>query len=126
MRNVVLVIFSICLALGGAITSVRAELKFQSSNEAMCRPGTPVTQTPLRWRSTCTNDCFVWRLTCSNGKSYEVQSKIHPATTELQNAFYEWAPWSFVLYMLPFLLYAGLAIVGSEAAAPLTALTSYS
>jgi hypothetical protein len=44
-----------------------------------------------------------------------MQSKIHPATTELQNAFYEWAPWSFALYLLPFLIYAALAVVGSDA-----------
>jgi hypothetical protein len=122
MRNTVLTIICICLALGGAIETARAELKFQSSNEAVCRPGTPVTQTLVKWKSACTNDCFVWRLTCSNGKNYNMQSKIHPATTDLQNAFYDWAPWSVVLYLLPFLIYAGLAIVGSEAATLLTAL----
>jgi hypothetical protein len=96
--------------------SARAELHFQSKIEAACGPVAPVTQTVLRWKGACANDCFAWRLTCSNGKSYDMQSKIHPSTTELQNAFYEWAPWSFVLYLLPFLIYAGLAVVGSEAA----------
>ena len=53
-----------------------------------------------------------------------MQSKIHPGTTELQNVFYEWAPWSFVLYLLPFLIYAGLAVVGSEAAVLVAALNA--
>ncbi len=123
MRNIVIAIIASCLALCGVIHSARAELKVQSRMEAVCRPAAPATQTLLRWKSVCTNnDCFGWRLTCSNGKSYDMQSKIHPATTELQNAFYEWAPWSVVLYLLPFLIYAGLAIVGSNAAVPLTAL----
>ncbi len=123
MRNIVMTIIFTGLALCGAIHSARAELKVQPRIEVACRPGAPVTQTLLRWKSVCTNnDCFVWRLTCSNGKSYDMQSKIHPATTELQNVFYEWAPWSFVLYLPPFLIYAGLAIVGSEAAVPLAAL----
>jgi hypothetical protein len=115
MRNAIFTIAFVCLALCGISASAYADLKFQSSNEAICRPGVPVTQTLIKWKSTCTNDCFAWRLTCSNGKSFVMQSTIHPATTDLQNAFYEWAPWSFVLYLLPFLIYAGLAVVGSEA-----------
>ena len=115
MRTTAVTIVFICIALCGLTEPSRAELHFQSRIESACRPAAPVTQTLLRWRSTCANnDCFAWRLTCSNGKTYNMQSKIHPATTELQNVFYEWAPWSFVLFLLPFLIYAGLAVVGSE------------
>lgn len=123
MRTTTVTIILICLTICGFIEPARSELQLQSKIETECRPGVPVMQTLLKWKSACTkNDCFVWRLTCSNGKNYYMQSKIHPATTELQNVFYDWAPWSFVLYLVPFLTYAGLAIVGLEAAVPLTAL----
>jgi hypothetical protein len=115
MRNAIFTIVLVCLVMCGISASAYADLKFQSSNEAICRPGVPVTQTLIKWKSACMNDCFVWRLTCSNGKNVVMQSTVHPATTDLQDAFYEWAPWSFVLYLLPFLIYAGLAVVGSEA-----------
>ena len=123
-RATVTIIF-ICLAVCGLTEPSRAELHFQSRIESACRPAAPITQTLLRWRSACANnDCFAWRLTCSNGKTYVMQSKIHPATTELQNIFYEWAPWSFVLYLLPFLSYAALAVVGSEAPVLVAALNA--
>ena len=117
MRTAVVTIIFICLAVCSFIEPSRAELHYQLKIDAACRPGAPVSQTLLRWRGVCTNnDCFTWRLACSNGKNYEMQSKIHPATSELENVFYEWAPWSFVLYLLPFFIYAVLAVVGSEAA----------
>ena len=105
MRTATVTIILGCLTVCGLTEPSRAELHFQTRIESACRPAAPVMQTLLRWRSPCANnDCFAWRLTCSNGKSYVMQSKIHPGTTELQNVFYEWAPWSFALYLLPFLI----------------------
>lgn len=125
MRTTVATIVFICIAVCGLTEPSRAELHFQTRIKSACRPAAPVMQTLLRWRSTCANnDCFAWRLTCSNGKSYVMQSRIHPATTELQNVFYEWAPWSFAVYLLPFLIYAGLAVVGSEAVVLVAALNA--
>jgi hypothetical protein len=123
MRTALIKVFVLLAGLCGSIDPSHAEVKFEPEMAATCKPAAPVGQTLLKWRSACPKgDCFVWRLTCSNGKNYNMQSKIHPATTELENVFYDWAPWSVVLYLLPFLIYAGLAIVGSEAAALLTAL----
>jgi hypothetical protein len=116
MRAIGLTIILFSLFVCGMVEPARAELHLQSKIEAACGPVAPVTQTLLRWKSSCANnDCFAWRLTCANGKNYDMQSKLHPATTELQNTFYEWVPWSFLLYLLPFLIYAALAVVGSDA-----------
>jgi hypothetical protein len=106
----------VLLAICASVESSRADLYLQNSVEAWCRPAVPVSYRILHWKApgTCSKDCFVWRLTCSNGKTREWQSKVHPTTTNLQMVFYEWAPWSFLLYLLPFIIYTGLAAVGAE------------
>jgi len=83
---------------------------------AWCQPAAPVSYRILHWKApgTCSKDCFVWRLTCSNGKTQDWKSKVHPTTSKVQMAFYEWAPWSFLLYLLPFLACMGLAAIGGS------------
>lgn len=90
----------ICLMLLLGTASSRAELQLQPRMQATCWPASPASYTILRWkpRDTCTNDCFVSRLTCTNGKSYELASKVHPATTDFQMALSNWMPWSLLLY----------------------------
>jgi hypothetical protein len=111
----------ICLMLLLGTASSRAELQLQPRMQATCWPASPTRYTILRWkpRDTCTNDCFVSRLTCTNGKSYELVSKVHPATTDSQMAFSNWMPWSLLLYLLPFLIIISIATIGSGAAVPL-------
>ncbi len=119
-----LILILICLMLCAGTVSSRAELQLQSKMDAMCRPASPTNHSILRWkpRDTCTNDCFVSRLTCSNGKTFELQSKFHPATTEFQMVFYNWAPWSVLIYLLPFVAIVGVATIGSRLTAPLLVL----
>jgi hypothetical protein len=116
LRCITLVATVVMLMLGASVKSGRADLRFQSDMEARCRPASPTTQSILGWKrpDTCGNDCFVWRLVCSNGRHYDLQSKVSPATTQAQMTFYEWAPWSFLLYLLPFLVYFGLAAIGAQ------------
>lgn len=115
MRTALIKVFVLLAGLCGSIDSSHAELKFEPEMAATCKPATPVGQTLLKWRSACPKgDCFVWRVSCGNGKSYEMQSRMHPATTELQSIFYEWAPWSFMLYLLPFAAVIALALIGVE------------
>jgi len=102
--------------LCASVESSRADLYFESNMEARCRPANPTTHSILRWKhpDACGNDCFVWRLVCSNGRHYDLQSKVSPATTQGQMAFHDWAPWSFLIYLLPFLAYFGLAALGAQ------------
>jgi hypothetical protein len=111
----------ICLILFASAVPGRAEPQLQPRMQAACWPASPASYIILRWkpRDTCTNDCFVSRLTCTNGKSYELTSKIHPATTEFQFTFSNWMPWSLLLYLLPLLIIVGITTVGSGAAVPL-------
>ena len=124
LRSITLVIAVALLALCASVISSRADLYFESNMEAWCRPASPTTQGILRWQKpeACGNDCFVWRLVCSNGRHYDLQSKFSPATTQRQMAFYDWAPWSFLIYLLPFLVYFGLAAIGALWLGPLLAL----
>lgn len=116
LRWITLVITVVLLGLCVSVESSRADLHYESTVEAWCRPAKPVSYHVLRWKApgTCSKDCFVWRLTCSNGKTQDWQSKFHPTTTRWQVAFYDWAPWSFLLYLLPFLAYFGLAALGAQ------------
>jgi hypothetical protein len=111
----------ICLILLLGTASGRAELQLQPKMQATCWPASPTSFTILRWkpRDTCTTDCFVSRLTCANGKSFELASKVHPGTTNFQIAFSNWMPWSLLLYLLPFLIITSVATIGSGAAVPL-------
>jgi hypothetical protein len=111
----------ICLMLLLGTASSRADLQLQPRMQASCWPASPASYTIMRWkpRDTCTTDCFVSRLTCTNGKSFELASKVHPATTEFQMAFSNWMPWSLLLYLLPFLIVISVATIGSGAAVPL-------
>jgi hypothetical protein len=119
-----LMLLLICLTLCGSIVSARAELQLQSKMDAMCRPSAPATYSIERWKpqGACTNDCFVSRLKCSNGKTIELQSAIHPGTTDLQMLLYYWAPWSFIFFLVPFCLIVGLATAGSNFSRSLLAL----
>ena len=122
MRTALIQVFVLFVALCGSMDSSRAELKFRPEMAAACKPALPMGQTLLKWRSICPKgDCFVWRVTCGNGKSYEMQSSIHPATTEAESLFWEWAPWSIVLYLMPFAVMVGLALIGAEFASVLIA-----
>ena len=121
------VILIVAVALSGLFASVessRADLYFESNMEAWCRPANPVSYRILRWKApgTCSKDCFVWRLTCSNGKTQDGQSGIHPTTTKWQMALFNGAPWSFLLYLLPFVVYFGLAAIGAQLLEPLLAI----
>jgi hypothetical protein len=88
----------------------------QSGMNAWCQPAKATSHTITRWKApnSCRNDCFTWRLTCSNGKHVMLESAVSPATTQGQKAFYDWAPWSFLLYLLPFLALFGLATLGAQ------------
>ena len=85
-----LILTLVCLLLFAGTAPSRADLQLQPKMEATCRPASPASYTILRWkpRETCTTDCFVSRLTCTNGKSFELVSRVHPATTEFQMAFW--------------------------------------
>jgi hypothetical protein len=123
MINTLLRLMIVCLTLCTVVHSARAELKFQSKMDAACWPAAAVSYTPLRWqgREACT-DCFAWRVACASGRSYELHSDVHPGTTALQYALYQWGPWSALVYLLPFLLYVGIATVGSQTSPALLAL----
>ncbi len=110
----------ICLTLCAGTFSSRAEPQLQSKMHATCRPANATSYTIVRWkpRESCTHDCFVSRLACSNGKSHELASPFHPATTPFQMTFYSWAPWSVFAYLLPLLAVAGVSAVGSRMIAP--------
>ena len=113
------VILIVAVALSGLFASVessRADLHYESSMEARCRPANPTTHSILRWKhpDACGNDCFVWRLVCSNGRHHDLQSQFNPASTQAQIAFYDWAPWSFLLYLVPFLALFGMAVLGVQ------------
>ncbi len=118
-----LMLLLICLTLCGSIVSARAELLLQSKMEAICRPSAPAAYSIERWKrqGACTNDCFVSRLKCSNGKTFELQSAVHPGTTQIQMLLYNWAPWSFIFFLLPFCIIVGLATAGSNIFRPLLA-----
>src|SRR5437867_3821257 len=107
MRELSVRLAVVCLTLCMSVLSAHAELKLQSRMDAACRPAAAVTYTLLRWKApeSCTSDCFAWRVHCSSGRSFELQSKLHPGTTEFQGALYEWAPWAFLIYLIPFALY---------------------
>src|ERR1035437_3552732 len=124
LRSITLVAAVALLALCASVKSSRADLYYESNMEAWCWPANPTTHSVLRWKhpDACSNDCFVWRLVCSNGRHYDLQSKVSPATTQGQMAFYDWAPWSFLIYLLPFLVYFGLAAIGALWLGPLLAL----
>jgi hypothetical protein len=106
----------IVLPLCTSVESSRADLYFERNMEASCRPAHPTTHSILRWkhRDACGNDCFVWRLVCSNGRHHDLQSQFSPASTQAEIAFYQLAPWSFLIYLLPFLVYFGLAAIGAQ------------
>src|SRR5450631_3984970 len=104
----------------------RADLQLRPRMDAICWPASPASYTVLRWkpRDTCTTDCFTSRLTCTNGKRYDVASKNHPATTEFQTSLVSWMPWSLLIYLLPFLIVASVATVESSASVPLLILNA--
>ena len=116
LGRVALAFVIVWLGLCASCETSHADLYYESSINEWCRPASPTTQNIVRWRqpNACTNDCFVWRLTCSNGRHYDLQSKFNPAITNAQAAFYEWAPWSFLLYLLPFIALVGLATLGVQ------------
>ena len=116
LRWISLIVAVVLSGLCASVESSRADLHYQSNMEARCRPANPTTHSILRWKhpDACGNDCFVWRLVCSNGRHHDLQSKFSPASTKAQIAFYDWAPWSFLLYLLPFLALFGLAALGAQ------------
>ena len=124
LHSITLVAAVVVSGLCASVESSRADLYFESNMEAWCWPANPTTHSVLRWKhpDACSNDCFVWRLVCSNGRHYDLQSKFSPATTQGQMVFYDWAPWSFLIYLLPFLVYFGLAAIGALWLGPLLAL----
>ena len=109
--------------LGGVTGSepAKAELTFQSSLERQCAPAAPLRQDLLRWSPPhlCTGDCFVWRLTCSNGKQIDLQANIHPDTTEWQYKFWAAVPGSVLLYFLVFAAVIAVGCLGWQFALPL-------
>jgi len=116
LRWISLIVAVVLSGLCSSVESSRADLHYESSMEARCRPANPTTHSILRWKhpDACGNDCFVWRLVCSNGRHHDLQSKFSPASTKAQIAFYDWAPWSFLIYLLPFLALFGLAALGAQ------------
>jgi hypothetical protein len=50
-----------------------------------------------------------------------LESKNNPATTKLQQMFAYTLPWSFLMYLVPFVLVIGVASIGSQLAWPLLA-----
>jgi hypothetical protein len=116
LRCMLLVAAVALLALCASVESSRADLYFERTMEEWCWPAKPTTHGILRWKhhDACGNDCFVWRLVCSNGRHHDLQSKLSPASTQAQIAFYQLAPWSFLLYLVPFLALFGLAALGAQ------------
>lgn len=113
MRKIVSLL--ITLLLGCTATPALAQLQLQPTLDATCKPAAPAFVTVLKWKESCPRTgCFTSRVTCTNGLTTEIHSSIHPGTTVLESAFYTWAPWSFLIYLLPLVLYAALALVGSE------------
>jgi hypothetical protein len=106
------------VALGGSISTGRAELVFQQHISDLCRPAAVRTIGITQWKApgTCTNDCFVWRLTCTNGRVQVRQSAISPWTTGLQLVVANWAPWSLAVYILPFVVLFVMAAFGARSA----------
>src|SRR5258708_39741575 len=92
----------------------RAELVFQEHINELCRPAVPSTIKIMRWRApgTCTSDCFIWRLSCSNERVYDRQSAVNPWTTNLQFKFFETAPWSVIGILLPVIAYFVVSMLG--------------
>ena len=120
LRSLTLVVSIVLLSLCASVESSNAGQLLQSNMERWCRPAAPTTYSIQNWRQpkSCSNDCFVWRLTCSNGKAVTLQSQIHPGTTEVQWMFFKWAPWSFLLYMLPIVAYIWFALIGAQMLLP--------
>ncbi len=116
-----LMITLFCLTLLVSTVPAHADLQLRPRMDAICWPAGPARYALLRWkpRDTCTTDCFVSRLTCTNGNQFELASKNHPATTEFQGSLINWMPWSLLIYLLPFLILVGIATVGSGASVPL-------
>ena len=116
LRSITLVAAVALLALCASVESSRADLYFESNMEAWCWPANPTTHSVLRWKhpDACGTDCFVWRLVCSNGRHHDLESQFSPASTQAQIAFYQSAPWSFLLYLVPFLALFGLAALGVQ------------
>jgi len=113
MRAALLIFALLVVAVPTQASS--AELYLQGRIERTCGPATPTGIVVHHWKSTCpSDDCFSWRLSCSNGARHELHSAEHPGTTVLEHTFYAWAPWSLALCMVPFLLYSGLALLGAE------------
>jgi hypothetical protein len=95
----------------------RAELVAQKRMDELCRLAAPDTYSIRSWKpqEACrTGDCFISQLRCSNGKTFELKTAIHPGTTIIQKAFYDWAPVSFGVMLLPLGILIGLAWVGSN------------
>ena len=109
--------------LGGSFGAepAQAEPTFQADVERQCAPAMPKRQELLSWKPArlCTGDCFVWRLTCSNGKQVDLQANIHPDTTEWQFRFWAAAPGSVVVYLLMFAVLIAVGSIGWQFAVPL-------
>jgi len=93
----------------------------------LCRPAAARTVGILLWKAprACTNDCFVWRLTCTDGRIHDRQSAVSPWTTRLQLFVANTAPWSFAAYMLPFVGLFVLAAFGARSAWLLSAINVF-
>ena len=115
MRAALLIFALLVVAVPTQASS--AELYLQGRIERTCGlPATPTGIVVHHWKSTCpSDDCFWWRLPCSNGARHELHSAEHPGTTVLEHTFYAWAPWSLALCMVPFLLYSGSRSSGPSA-----------
>ncbi len=120
-RLAVAILFAGVLGGSAGVEPAKAELTFQSSLERQCAPAVPLRQELLSWKPAdlCTGDCFVWRLTCSNGKQVDLQANIHPATTEWQFRFLAAAPGSVLLYLLMFAALIAVGSIGWQFALPL-------
>jgi hypothetical protein len=108
------------LGVSASSAPAQAEPTFQADLERQCAPAMPQRQELLSWKPArlCTGDCFVWRLTCSNGKQVDLQANIHPDTTEWQFRFWAAAPGSVVVYLLVFAVLIAVGSFGWQFAVP--------
>lgn len=116
MHKTAVLLFTLSLGCCSLSDPGQAGLHYQTDLERRCHPAQPSRIDVSRWKApgTCTNDCFRWTLTCANKKSISLQSSIHPQTSELQFAFYRWAPWSILAFLIPFIAYVLIVAVGSQ------------
>ena len=108
--SVVLCFLAVALLCG---PGAKAELIYQNNLASSCKPAAARAIGLTSWKgAACTSKCFVWRLTCSDGRTQLFASDHNPWTTSLQGRFYEYAPWSVVAYFAPIALILIAACIG--------------